>query len=250
MNAIRNRRRTEARLIREEALRLAAAMSQRQDDVCLVATRNHEAKMSWLIENLLSSFPIFIISASWLAHAGEGVFVSSWYRFAPDGLVLPMFGYLNSTLYSALDCRQGYQGETNTPGITFHGIRATNRIRFVPEMIGNYVNRPAFADELWTNIGRADIEEPTRSWYLKSNVSYIKGSPGGLPYVKLNKGDVPSGRELYYCYNVIRKHSDNPACFIDCLNKDVDVLRGLVDGVSLYPKLCSCNQPLSSLILL
>ena len=181
MNAIRNRRRTEARLIREEALRLAAAMSQRQDDVCLVATRNHEAKMSWLIGKLLSSFSIFIISASWLAHAGEGVFVSSWYRFAPDGLVLPMFGYLNSTLYSALDCRQGYQGETNTPGITFHGIRATNRICFVPEMIGNYVNRPAFADELWTNIGRADIEEPIRSWYLKSNVSYIKGSPGGLP---------------------------------------------------------------------
>ena len=117
-------------------------------------------------------------------------------------------------------------------------------------MIGNYVNRPAFADELWTNIGRADIEEPIRSWYLKSNVSYIKVSSGGLPYVKLNKGDIPSGRELYYCYNVIRKHSDNPACFIDCLNKGDDEFRGPVDGVSLIPKLCSCNQPLSSLILL
>ena len=97
MNAIRNRRRTETKLIREEALRLAAAMTQRQDDVCLVATRNHEVKMSWLIEILLSSFPIFVISASWLAHAGEGVFVSSWYRFAPDGFVLPMFDYLSST---------------------------------------------------------------------------------------------------------------------------------------------------------
>ena len=53
MNAMRSRRRTEAKLIREETLRLAAAMTQRQEDVCLVATKNHEVKMSWLIENLL-----------------------------------------------------------------------------------------------------------------------------------------------------------------------------------------------------
>ena len=160
-------------MIREAALVLAAELAQRQQDACLAATMDESFKMNWLTENLHSRWPIFIIAASWFPSAGDGVFVSRWYNFAPRGLLLPMFGYTNRMRYPAHDCRQAYQGVTMRPELYFHGIRSTNLIRYTPEMIGNYVNRPAKPQDLWSNIGRDDIPEPTQYWYIDGNVSYV-----------------------------------------------------------------------------
>ena len=82
MKASRERQRVHDNMIREEAIRLASELTQRQDEACRIATKTDLEKMVWLIQNLSSPFPIFIIFPSWLKHAGDGVFVSHWYRFA------------------------------------------------------------------------------------------------------------------------------------------------------------------------
>ena len=237
MKASRERQRVHDNMIREEAIRLASELTQRQDEACRIATKTDLEKMVWLIQNLSSPFPIFIISPSWLKHAGDGVFVSHWYRFAPRGLLLPMFGYTNRMRYPANDCRQAYQGLTIRPELFFHGIRSTNLIKYTSEMIGNYVNRPAKAQDLWSMIGRVDIPEPTRSWYLNGNVSYVIYVQGSFPYLKLDKSNIPSGRELFFSYTIIPNPLMHPSPCFDCLNQDMCVLLdndSCVDGPMLY----------------
>ena len=105
MGAARERQRIHDNMIREEAIRLASELTQRQDEACRIVTKTDLEQMFWLIQNLNSPFPIFVIFSSWLKHAGDGVFVSRWYRFAPRGLILPMFGYSSLNQYQAADCR-------------------------------------------------------------------------------------------------------------------------------------------------
>jgi hypothetical protein len=184
-----------------------------------------------------------------LKHAGDGVFVYYWYRFAPRGLLLPMFGYTNRMRYPAHDGHQAYQGLTIRPELCFHGIRSTNLIRYTSEMIGNYVNRPAKTQDLWSIIGRYDISEPTQSWYHNGSVSYVTYVQGSFPYLKLDKNNIPIGRELLFSYTIIPNPLIHPSPCFDCLSQDICVLLDInccVDSPMLY----GINPLLSELIII
>ena len=247
--AARERQRTHDNMIREEAIRLASKLTQRQEEACIIATKTDLEQMFWLIQNLNSPTPIFVISPSWLKHAGDGVFVSRWYLFAPRGLILPMFGYSSLSKYQATDCRQSYQGLTIRPELFFHGIKSTDRMRYTPEMIGNYVNRPAWPSQEWSDIGRADIIEPPRTCYRKSNVSYIIQLAGILPHLKLVQGSIHTGRELFFCYDFVANVNVHPNPCFDCLNRDVNVLLGNNDDVIHKPLLYRQGHSLSDLVI-
>ena len=50
--ATRKRQRTHDNMIREEAIRLASELTQRQEEACIIATKTDLEQMFWLIQTL------------------------------------------------------------------------------------------------------------------------------------------------------------------------------------------------------